>query len=230
MPITVAKSDVNKAGWQRLRRDVSEMEASGVGKALEDFKADYARGAKALWEAGPSVWDQALKKAVAVTKSLGVAKGKANSIKAPDKKKLALEVVAGFEMVVAKFTNEILTLEDNQKKAEAARKKMIASLTFKQMMDNAELLRAFRAHCAKEHSTEEGEAAMGLGTEKIQGSYVEVRTKQRLEPGGRNYAKADGPLQRNSGSPVERIGLRNWQSFEWIRGNGDRREFFVFPV
>ena len=127
MPISVAKSDVNKAGWQKLRRDVSEMEASGVGKALEDFKADYARGAKAIWEAGPAVWNAALKKAVAVTKSLAVAKGKPNSIKAPDKKKLALEVVAGFETVVAKFSDEILTLEDNQKTAEAERKKMIAS-------------------------------------------------------------------------------------------------------
>ena len=149
------------------------MEASGVGKALEDFKADYAKGAKALWEAGPAIWNQALKKAVVVTKSLGVAKGKANSIKVPDKKKLALEVVAGFETAVAKFTNEILTLVDNQKKAEAARKQMIASLTFKQMIGNAEMLRAFRAHCAKEHSTDEGEAAIGWELKK----YKEVTLK-----------------------------------------------------
>lgn len=169
MPVTVAKGDVSQAGWQRLRAGIAEMEKCGVGKALEAYKGLYAKGSDAIFAAGTASWNDALKKGVEVNKALATAKKKALAIKDPARKKKALEVVDGFEKVVAKFADEILSKEDKQKKAAAVismRTKFRDGLTIEHVIGDAGLHKAFLAFAAGEHSLSEVSAAIGWKAKK----------------------------------------------------------------
>ncbi len=169
MPVTVAKGDVSQAGWQRLRTGIAEMEGCGVGKALEAYKGLYAKGSDAVFAAGTASWNDAIKKGVEVSKALATAKKKALAIKDPARKKKATEVVEGFEKVVAKFADEILSKEDKQKKAAAVismRAKFRDGLTVDDVLRDASLQKAFLGFAASEHSLSEVSAAIGWKTKK----------------------------------------------------------------
>lgn len=169
MPVTVAKGDISQAGWQRLRAGIAEMEGCGVGKALEAYKGFYAKGSDAVFAAGSASWNDALKKGLEVNKALAAAKKKGLAIKDPARKKKAVEVVEGFEKVVAKFADEILSKEDKQKKAAAVismRAKFRDGLTIDNVLADPGLHKAFLAFAASEHSLSEVSAAIGWKLKK----------------------------------------------------------------
>jgi hypothetical protein len=121
MPIS--NDDMTKAGWQKKRANFKELKGSGVGEALDKFKADYVKGDGL----GPGEWAGAHGKAVAVTNALKVAKKKAETIK-DARKAAAVKLVDEYEKAVVDFENLLKKLlkeqtlrKEEEKKREAAK-------------------------------------------------------------------------------------------------------------
>src|SRR2546422_742110 len=108
MPIRLTLADFTKPGWQARRPE--EFRSCGMGEALEAFKAYYRRGAVPTWTDGKM--HEALGKATAVTKAIGKAKTKLNSIRVAADKRAAQELLTAYEAGIAAFNNAMLETEE----------------------------------------------------------------------------------------------------------------------
>jgi hypothetical protein len=152
MPVTISRSEVNQAGWQKHREHFPEFKGCDVGKALEAFKAYYLKDSAALLK--DDAWKDALKKGQEVSAALRKAKDKANAITDATRKKSGLELVAGYDKIVAEFAKHI---QDVQKMAGELRRKALETaekaraefrkgLTLKATLTTPEILPIFQQH------------------------------------------------------------------------------------